>query len=456
MFMPACSPASTPDTNAETTSTLQAASTQTNTPTAIPATKTPTPVEGDTIVLQFWHPWTGNKAQVISELVAEFNQTNEAGISVVAKSVADEDYLIEVISEAVETGEVPDIIAAPSNFLRSFYAEQRLLISMDNFITDEEQGISEEDQKSIPTQFWNLDVLDGERYAVPAEYDLHLLFYNQTWAQELGFENAPTTSEDFLNQACTAARQNAYDTDDDNNGTGGWIYNTEPATMLSWMRVFGGGDIPSDLLQGFQINTDEDQEAMEYLQSIYQLDCAWTGKETTPYSYFSKRYALFYSGTIEDWTQQLTMDTIEGNSDDWTVIPYPGQDGSPIVLSDNLSYAIFQSTAEDENAAWMFIRWMLTDEVQITLAERTYSVPFNLSVVQELGNFIEENPTWQKVVQYVPLARTQPVNEYWNVLGSLLQDMGWQLSQYNITAADIPPMLESMENMVDEVVYENQ
>ena len=456
MFMTACSPASTPDTNAETTSTLQATSTQTNAPTAIPATKTPTPVGDDTIVLQFWHPWTGNKAQVISELVAEFNQTNEAGIIVVAKSVADEDYLIEVISEAVEAGEVPDIIAAPSNFLRSFYAEQRLLISMDDFITDEEQGISEEDQKSIPTQFWNLDVLDGERYAVPAEYDLHLLFYNQTWAQELGFENAPTTSEDFLNQACTAARQNAYDTDDDNNGTGGWIYNTEPATMLSWMRVFGGGDISSDLLQGLQINTDENQEAMEYLQSIYQLDCAWTGKETTPHSYFSKRYALFYSGTIEDWTHQLTMDTIEGNSDDWTVIPYPGQDGSPIVLSDNLSYAIFQSTVEDESAAWMFIRWMLTDEVQITLAERTYSVPFNLSVVQELGDFIEENPTWQKVVQYVPLARTQPVNEYWNVLGSLLQDMGWQLSQYNITAADIPPMLESMENMVDEVVYENQ
>jgi len=259
-----------------------------------------------------------------------------------------------------------------------------------------------------------------------------------------------------INQACLAASYNANDADDENNGTGGWIYNNDAATMLSWMQVFSGGQIPSDTVRGFDFNTKNNQDAMEFLRTIYQLDCAWTGKDDTPYRYFSNRNALFYSGTTADWYNQVSMDTVEGNSDEWTVIAYPGNAGDSIVNGEGLSYGIFQSSPERERAAWDFIHWMLTNDVQTTITEQTFSVPVNLAVAQQLSDFLKDNPNWQPVLAYLPLTKPTPIISEWNIIGNLLEDAGWQLSLYNVKEADIPTILENLENMVNEVINANQ
>lgn len=437
-----------PDAAVQETATATE-STETAVPTSIP-TKTPTPQVSSEEQLTFWHPWTGTKAASIAALVEEYNATNQDGITVNVIAAGDADYLISKIDTAVEDGSTPDLVAAPAEYLRSLYSSQDILVNLNDYVNDAEIGISEEEQKTIPAVYWNEDVLNEERYGVPAEYILHFLFYNQTWAQELGFDSAPASSEDFLNQACTAARYNANDTDDGNNGTGGWIYNTDPVTMLSWMQVFGGGEIPADTLRGFNFNTVENQNALEFLRTIYQADCAWTGKEETPYRYFSKRYALFYSGSTANWERQITMDEIEGNTDEWTIIAYPGNDGNTIVNGETLSYGIFKTDPEKERAAWNFIHWMISEEVQQSLSEETYSLPISLSVVQNMGDFLEENAQWQRMLTYLPLSKPTPVSSSWSLIKNLLQDVGWQLTLYTVKEADIPTILEDLENMANE------
>ncbi len=427
---------------------------ETVTPTSSP-TQTTTPKQSSGQVLTFWHPWTGIKAARIAALVEEYNESNQDGIIIEVVAAGDEDYLVSEITEAIANDTVPDIVAAPSDYLRSLYSEQGLLMELDDYINNADLGIPENEQKTIPPSFWNQDVINGVRYGIPAEYTLHFLFYNQTWAQELGFENAPTTSEEFLNQACSAASYNANDTDDENNGTGGWIYNTSAVTMLSWMQVFGGGEIPTETQRGFDFNTEANQDALEFLRTIYQLDCAWTGKEENPYRYFSKRYTLFYSGTTADWYPQITMDTLEENSDEWTVIAYPGNEGSPIVNGESLSFGIFQTSSEREQAAWNFIRWMISNDVQTTLAEETFSLPVNLAAAQPLSDFLGENPAWQRILTYLPLTRPTPMISGWKLIGNLLEDAGWQLSLYTVKEADIPTILDNLESMANEGIYGN-
>ncbi|NMC46999.1 MAG: extracellular solute-binding protein [Chloroflexi bacterium] len=422
----------------------------------IQPTATATPAARQEQTLTFWHPWTGVKAQRVAALVDEYNQSNQDGITVETVAAGDEDFLVSKIQNAIEERTIPDIVAVPSGYLRSLYEDLGLLATLNDYVTDEINGVPEEEQRTIPTLFWQQDVWDGVRYGVPAEYKLHLLYYNQSWARELGFDNAPSTSEEFLNQACTAASYNANDADDENNGTGGWIYAHDALSMLSWMQVFGGGEIPSDPTRGFDFNTPENQDAMEFLRTIYQLDCAWTGKENTPYRYFSKLYALFYSGSSADWYTQVSMDAVEDNNDAWTVIPYPGNTGNPIVNGESLSYGIFQTTPEQEAAAWHFVHWMMSGDVQTNLVEDSFSVPVNLDAVQQLGNFLGENPDWQSMLAYVPLAKPVPVINEWNVIGNLLDDAGWQLSLYNVKEADIPSILENLENLLNEVVNASQ
>ena len=423
--------------------------TQTATPTSSP-TPTSTPSTSSEQQLTFWHPWTGTKAASVAALIEEYNAINQGGITINAIAAGDDDYLISEINAAIENNSVPDLVVAPADYLRSQYDAQGILIGLDDFVNDPEKGISEDEQKTIPAAFWNGDVINGERYGVPAEYTLHFLYYNQTWAQELGFETAPTSSEEFLNQACAAARYNANDGDADNNGTGGWIYNTDAVTMLSWMQVFGGGEIPPETQRGFSFNTSENQRALEFLRTIYQLDCAWSGKEETPYRYFSKRYALFYSGSTADWNRQITMDETENNTDEWTIIAYPGNDGNPIVNGEALSYGIFKTNSEKEQAAWDFIHWMISNEVQERLSEETFSIPINLAVVQDMSDFLGDNSKWQRVLTYLPLSKPTPLSGSWSLIKNLLQDMGWQLSLYTVKEADIPAILENLENMANE------
>ncbi len=453
MLLAACSAGG--DSMLPTATDVSAQKTATATATMRP-TATVTPTAPQAQILAFWHPWTGVKAQSVAALVEEYNQTNQDGITVEVLAAGDADYLISKLLGAIEERAVPDIVAVPSDYLRSLYQDLGLLTILNDFVNDEVNGIPEEEQRTIPSLFWKQDELDGVRYGVPAEYNLHLLYYNQSWARELGFENTPTTSEEFLNQACTAASYNANDADDENNGTGGWIYAHDALSMLSWMQVFGGGEIPSDSTRGFAFNTSENQDAMEFLRTIYQLDCAWTGKEDTPYQYFAKRYALFYSGSSADWYTQVSMDAVEDNNDVWTVIPYPGNAGNPIVNGESLSYGIFQTTPEKEAAAWHFVHWMMSGDVQTNLVEDSFSVPVNLDVVSQLGDFLNENPGWQSMLAYVPLAKPAPVINEWNVIGNLLDDVGWQLSLYNVKETDIPSILENLENMLNEVINANQ
>ncbi len=436
----------------ETATAVEDTSTAVPTITAVP---TSTPKVSSEQQLTFWHPWTGTKAASIAALIEEYNANNEDGIIVDVVAAGDEDFLISKIDAAIDSGEIPDLVAAPADYLRTLYTGQDILAALDDFVNDPENGITEEEQKTIPTAYWSEDILNGERYGIPAEYKLHFLFYNQTWAQELGFESAPTSSEEFLNQACTAARYNANDADDGNNGTGGWIYNTDPVTLLSWMQVFGGGEIPTDTTRGFSLNTAENQNALEFLRTIYQADCAWTGKEEIPYRYFSKRYALFYSGSTADWERQITMDGIEENEDDWTIIAYPGNDGTTIVNGEALSYGIFQTDPEKEQAAWNFMHWLISEEAQQSLSEETYSLPISLSVVQNMGDFLAENARWQRILTYLPLSKPTPVSSSWKLIKNLLQDMGWQLTLYTMKAADIPTILEDLENMANEGINDN-
>jgi len=398
----------------------------------------------------FWHPWSGVKANVLAELVEEYNQSNQEGVKVEVAALGDENFLISRVEESIADHLIPDVLAAPSYYLRSLYKDGGLLKDLDEFVNDSKIGISSDEQKTIPASFWSLDVSDGIRYAVPAEYDLHFLFYNQTWAKELGFKNAPANSDEFLNQACAAARFNANDENEENNGTGGWIYNTDAVTMLSWMQVFGGGELPLETDSIVHFDTKADQQALEFLRTIYQLDCAWTGKEARPQRYFAQRYALFYSGDITDWYRQITMDKLIGNTDEWTVIGYPGNNGNPIVNAETISYGILKSTPAREKVAWDFIHWLLSDEVQKRFVEETFSLPINLNIAPKLKDFIKDNPSWQHLLTFLPFATPISSLSNWNLISALFQDIGWQLSLYTVKEADIPSILKNFEDMLSE------
>jgi len=406
------------------------------------------------IEIQFWHPWSGEAAGAVDGLVANFNETNPWGIMVFTSSKANTDFLVESVVGIKEREELPALIAAPGAFLRAWYEENGGQIDLEAYIKHPQWGLTEEEILSFPLIFWNQDVDVEGRFGVPAERSINVIFYNQTWAQELGFATPPITPDDFLNQACAAARGNAFDDNFENNGTGGWIFNTEPMTVLSWLRVFGGGELPKEEGQNYLFLNDNNEDAFEFLHTIYHIDCAWIGRKSTPYSYFAKRQALFFSGDSRDILIQEQMDEIEGNQDEWTMLPYPSISEKPTILVESLSYGVFPSDAEHQLAAWLFIRWMLSSQNQAVLIRTTGTLPITITALDELVDFRKGHSSWDEALQFIPLAQPEPVLFSWQVVGHILQDASWQLKQFNVYLEGIPDILAQIESTAREVLSE--
>ena len=95
----------------------------------------------------------------------------------------------------------------------------------------------------------------GERWSIPLGGDVQAIFYNQSWAEKLGFQTAPLTPADFRTQACAAMKANLADGEPDNDGTGGWIVSKDALAMESWRRAFGAESLPEQEGQTYTFNT---------------------------------------------------------------------------------------------------------------------------------------------------------------------------------------------------------
>ena len=398
--------------------------------------------------LEFWHPWAGETAEIVEELVDNFNQENAWSTTIISISHADKDVFVEDLTEAfINKEQMPDLIVSTSQSLRTWYSEGYPIKEMDLFIKLDSEGSTEMILPEIFPAFWNIDVVDEKRLGVPAYQSGQFLFYNQTWGYDMGFEDFPGTIEAFSEQACTAAKSNLYDTITENNGTGGWIFNSESLPLLSWLRVFGGGDLINSRSQPIFTQT-ENVNAFTFLYDLYRDDCAWTGRISEPYSYFSNRMAIFYSGQMEDIIKQINFDDESENNDTWMLIPYPSAFGKPIVMVKGLSYAIITEDEGRSIAAWEFIKWMLASENQALFVEKTGTFPLSAEVIERMDVEAEIYPIWKDSLQYLPYAQAEPSYRAWYVIEKVLEDVGWQLTQYTMRSENIQTILSDAEDMI--------
>ena len=453
LFLYACSPQTTAVPPADTADAAIVDSPATATP-FIP---TPSPVSTETvdlntvslpegIQLEFWHPWSGELAELMTELVEQFNQDNQWGISVNIQAHADELVLLQDMEQRAANAEYPDVVAAPSAYLKSWYRQGWPLLNLTAYVDSADYGLETGQVQAFLPVFWKNDLLDEVRLGLPAFRDGHFLFYNQSWAQQLGFEAYPQTSADFQAQACAAAAANLADAQLENNGTGGWLYDSQSLTLLSWLRAFNGDDlIRADGEISF-VETGS-QTALEYLFDLYHQDCAWTGKQSQPFQYFTDRYALFYSGDSRDIFTQEVVNQENQSSDDWILIPYPSDDARPVVYVDGDSYAVFQKDADKDLAAWLFLRYLSSTENQIRVVEATGSLPLSTITIGQLSDFRQAHPVWDQSLQYLALAQPIPDTPGWMDADAVLSDMAWQL-KFTAAKENLPAILSEAERIV--------
>jgi ABC-type glycerol-3-phosphate transport system substrate-binding protein len=392
-----------------------------------------------------WHPFSGLEAGVIDELVAQYNAPLEDAMKVVAVSHADDEIFIADIFQSIAEGSEPDLIIAPSYLIQSLASEMVIEPIQLNLPANNQNDFG----VTFFPVFWNLDLVDGERYGIPYIQNGHFLFYNSTWSQALGFPYTPTTVAEFSEQTCAAFNQNRFDESFDNDGTGGYFYPGDPIALMSWLRAFGGG-IDVNNRGEVILTTEENIEALSFLRQMYVDDCAWwTDKEIRPYRYLANRNALAFSGQTDEIQRQ--QDSISENQtlDSWQLIAYPSNEGKPVVYFESYSFSIMQGEDEKSESMLPFIEWMLAPEQHLDMVYLNGAFPLTAEEIQEADRSWELFPIWQGALPYIPFLEPIPQTENWYYLEKVLDDLRWQIIQFAVNEADIPGYLTEAEALVN-------
>jgi len=434
VLLAACTPQTTPVTSGELTAeatdaTSEPASTPKPQATSTPSRPIQLEVDGADlagIVVRVVHPWVGEMADTLESLAMQFSLSNEWDIWVEMEPMGSELSVVEGLQSDITNNSLPGMVVATPYMLDPLNG-QFFSVNLMDYFTDKDWGLSAEEQADIPSAFLAPYRSDGLLSALPIAPQATLFFFNQTWAQELGYTGLPTDPTDLQKMFCDAAYQNNIDGIDRTDGTGGWVLNLDPNVLLSWYTAFGGELDPNSL----EFNTETGQEAFGYLEQLRAEGCAWESVNPDPYEYFAQRLTILFAGEtsqipyLHNWMASI------GSEDLWTVAPFVGTDDSPVVV-DGPAMLMPANSAEIQMASWLFMRYLLSPEAQAEIAQASYSIPVRQSALDLMGDFTMQNPQWLLAYQYSANSVAAPTSELWGMKKWILQDAVFRLLQLDI------------------------
>jgi len=404
------------------------------------------PVQADAlkgIKVHIWHAYMGAAADAFTSQLMAFNSTNEWEIAVYQTAYAGFPELQEAVDASLLGGQPPDLVVL---FPEQALAIQSSLVDLNLYVHEAQWGMSAADLADIPAVFWMQDEAEGFRLGVPAQRTARLMAYNQTWASELGFDALPLTADEFRQQACAANNSKRLDADLGNDGYGGWIIDADPYTVLSWFLAFGGKIVDGD---AYQFMSEENLAALTYTKSLYETNCAYLSTEPNPYLSFANRSGLFATVNLGELGMLAEMLSLAGNRDDWTVLPFPGDESALVTFGS--SYSLMESTDAEQLAAWLFIRWLLSPENQAEWARATGLFPLRISSFDPLADYRTTHPQWGAAVDLIPLARGVPQRASWLKVRYVLGDGLSYLFRMNTPIENLESILDEMDRLAQEL-----
>ena len=396
------------------------------------------------IELYFSHPWTGELAKTIDELVDTFNQTNEYSIFVEISAPGSSQQLFQNSEAALRNDQGPNVVVAPIEELAYWY-QFGYLLALDQYVNDNIYGFNPELIQDFLPVFLQQDVIDKTRLGIPISRNANFLVMNTSWAKELDINIAAMTPQMFQTHVCAAKNDLLYDDDWRNNGMGGWIVRHNDYTILNWLNAFNLKEFP-ETDTPYNFYQDATLDAFTYLREMFDDDCAWNARNPTHYEYMANREALYISADVYDLEFiQKTFDLVE-NEDQWQVIPYPDLDGEPVFLVHGDSLGILKSTPAQELASWLFIRWLSLPDQQLQIAQTNPALPVSKSLQQQISK--DRSTQWNQLITALENAVPAPRTTEWRVARFILQDAAYQIFLVNITTEQYPQIISLLDEII--------
>lgn len=313
----------------------------------------------------YWHQFSDAQGATIDALIADFNGTNEYGITIEGIHQGSYNDIRDLMNAAIVSGELPNLVAAYANDAAS-YAADGAVADLSSYLNDPTWGMSAEQLADFNTSLIDFNTVDGALMAWPHQASAQVMAVNATLLDELGFDGPPETPEAFQEIACASAESTGPSGEDRQ----GFPITTDASAFESFVAAQGGAIYDGEAFT-FAGNPVVEGTLQMY-KDLYDAGCAYIPAERfaeqvdfnlglNPFIVTSSAGFTFIISGFED----------TGYEAEWVVAPFPHTTDEPVVQVFVPSIAMVPSTPEQQLAGWLFLKYLDTPEAAATWSEGT-------------------------------------------------------------------------------------
>ncbi len=320
------------------------------------------------VKLEFWHMWTGHEANVLQEVVDEFNKSQDK-IEVVLVSA---DYQKQLTALAAGAG--PDIggnfaFNVPSWGTEGAMLDLTDLIRRDNYDIDDFIATARE-----------MVTFNGRIYALPIAMHTYMIYYNKKLLEEAGYKEFPKTIGEFeeMESKLTVEKDGRL------QRVGYLVTN-----IFATASMFGAKYISDDtktflldpaLIEAYRFNKNL-VDKMGGIDKLQRFQSTFGGYMSPDNPFFLGKIAAIIDG---EWLN--TFIKLYAPDFDYGIAPLPYPEDRPDLK--NSSYAdasvlYISAYSKHKEEAWTFLKWIASKEPMVKFTSQISNLPTRKSAAAD-------------------------------------------------------------------------
>ncbi len=332
-----------------------------------------------------------NQTNIYRQAIADFQELYP-NITVDLRLYTDYGDIYNDVITNISTGTTPNVCITYPDHIATYLTGENVVAPLDDLFTDEKYGLGGSEvrfdaptEDEIVPQFLEECSFNGHYYTVPYMRSTEACYVNKTYVEALGFQLPETLTWDFIWEVAEAAMEKNEDGTFKLNGQEVLIpiiYKSTDNMMIQMLKQLDAGY--STQTGEIRIFNDTTRELLYTIAEHAGTRAFSTFKISGyPANFLNAGQCIFAmdstAGATWMGTDAPLLDIAEESLVDFEieVMEIPQFDPeNPQMISQGPSVCVFNKDDPQEVlASWLFVQYLLSDEVQIAYSETEGYVP---------------------------------------------------------------------------------
>lgn len=343
--------------------------------------------------ITFWAKNDTNKAQteVYQKAIEDFEKIYP-NIKVNMRLYTDYSKIYNDVITNISTNTTPNVCITYPDHIATYLTGLNQVVPLDDLMVDPEYGLGGSEVRfdaptkdEIVPEFLEECKVEGSYYALPYMRSTEACYINKTYVEKLGYELPETLTWDFIWEVSEAAMEQDSSGNYIVNGQKTlipFIYKSTDNMLITMLKQKNAGYSTED--GEIEIFNDDTRQILEEVASHAKTGAFSTFKISSyPANFLNAGQCIFAidstAGSTWMGTNAPLCDISEDNLVDFetVVMPVPQYDTEdPKMISQGPSICVFNKEDNEEVlASWLFVQFLLTNDVQIGYSETEGYVP---------------------------------------------------------------------------------